>query len=133
VLLANAAISYAYTKHEIISVAGAFYALAAFVAIRHALAHIEVGPQGLARAAAVGMLVTMASLWAFRSAGVHHLLQTQAFKVRNDWAFVPTPPDDSPEGRRAAALVRQLRDDAYTKRVTNPGMQPRWIDDWWGE
>ena len=40
VLIANAVVSYAYTKHEIISVAGAFYALAAYVAVRHA---IEIG------------------------------------------------------------------------------------------
>jgi hypothetical protein len=133
VLVANAAISYAYAKHETISVAGAFYALAAFVAVRHALASIQLRPHGRARAVAIAVMVAMASLWAFRSAGVHHLLQTQAFKLRNDWVFVPSPPDDSPEGRRAAALVRQLRHDAYTMRVTNPGMLPRWIDDWWGE
>ena len=133
VLVANAAISYAYTKHETISVAGAFYALAAFVAVRHALMHIQLRPQGFARALAVMLMVTMASLWAFRSAGVHHLLQTQAFKQRNDWAYVARQPDDSPEGRRAAALVRQLRNDAYGMRVTNPGMLPRWMDEWWGE
>ena len=41
VVIANSAMSYVYTKHEILSVAGCFYAVAAFVAGRHALESVR--------------------------------------------------------------------------------------------
>ena len=156
VLLANSAMSYVYTKHEILSVAGAFYALAAFVAGRHALEWVRRdGPQertvqpalagrvakrpdtrGAARIVVVLVLAATATAWAFRSAGVHHMLRVQAFKVRGDWARVPPEmlrDTGTPEERRAAALVSQLRHDALEMRVTNPNLLPRWADRWWGE
>lgn len=133
VIVANAAISFAYTKHEIMSVAGAFYALATYVAARHALHYARVRPRGAMRAVTIVIIAATASLWAFRSAGVHHMLRQQAFRQRNDWAYVPQSFDDSPRGRRAEALVRQLRSVALDMRVTNPHMLPRWMDRWWGE
>jgi hypothetical protein len=133
VLVANAVLSYAYTKHEIISVAGVFYALGTYVAARHALEHLRMRPHGALSVITVAMMAVMASLWAFRSAGVHHMLRQQAFKQRNDWAYVNQSFDSSPEGRRAEALVRQLRNGAFELRVTNPNMLPSWMDRWWGE
>jgi hypothetical protein len=138
VLAANAAMSYSYTKHEIISAAGAFYALAAFEAVRYAVAYVVESSGKMSRAAAVLMLVLAAGagLWAFRSAGVHHMLRTQAFKERNDWARIA--PDmlrdvGTPAQRQAAALVRQLRGDALAMRIPNSHVLPRWQDRWWGE
>jgi len=135
VIVGNAAISYAYTKHEIISVAGAFYAVAAFVAARHVAESWDRMPR---RAGAVAVLVlyfVAASIWTFRSAGVHHILQAQAFRVRNDWARLSTArwQGDSDDERRSLALVRQLRRDALEARVVNPYRRPRWQNRWWGE
>lgn len=135
VLIANGAMSYAYTKDEIISVAGAFYALAAYAAARYVATRVPRLQSRAGRGAVCLMLAVMATLWAFRSAGVHHMLRVQAFKERNDWA---TPAarylkEDTAEDRRAAALVRQLRRDAFEMHVPNPGLLPRWQDRWWGE
>jgi hypothetical protein len=136
VIIANAAMSYVYTKHEIMSVAGCFYAVAAFVAGRHALDWLRREAPAAARIAVVIVLASCAALWAFRSIGVYHMLRVEAFKVRNDWARMPAemPVDDgSPSARQAAALFRQLRHDAVTMPVSNPYMVPRWVDRWWGE
>jgi hypothetical protein len=134
VLFANAAMSYAYTKHEVISVAGVFYALAAYVGGCQLLEWMQTRPHGAMRSLAVVMIAATASIWAFRSAGVHHMIRQQAFKQRNDWVDVAAPPDvTSIQGRRAAALIRELRHEAFEMRVTNPYLLPRWMDRWWGE
>jgi hypothetical protein len=156
VLFANAVFAYAYAKHEIISVAGAFYAFAAFVAMRHVI-----GSGGLPfdfaqgtpsdsravkasgyhgwRGARVGLcllLGALAAAWAFRSAGVHHMLQTQAFRERLEWARLdPDKIADRgyPSDARARALAAQLRREALDLRIANPSELPAWADDWWGE
>lgn len=134
-LVANAVISYAYTRHEIISVAGAFYAFAAFVAARCA---IDAGRAStrLRDTTVLVVLALVATTWSFRSFGVHHMLRVQAFTVRVDWARLsPNLMNDtgSPEERMSAALVRHLRQDAIEAPVTNPYLLPRWFDRWWGE
>jgi hypothetical protein len=165
VLAANAVLAYAYAKPEIISVAGAFYALAAFVAIRHAIdasdseglirsGGLPFDPaQGtpsesrgvkasgyhrgrLAQIALCVLLGALASAWAFRSAGVHHMLQTQAFRERVEWARLdPERIADRgyPSDARARALTRQLRREALDLRIANTNEVPAWADDWWGE
>ena len=136
VLLANAALSFSYTKHEIISVAGVFYAFAAFVAARHSLDYVSERTRGSGRIAMVLALAALSSFWTVRSTGVHHMLRVQAFKVRIDWVGVPPAmvrDTGTAEERRSAALVRQLRHDALDARVTNPYLLPRWADRWWGE
>lgn len=133
VLVANSLMSYVYTKHEIMSVAGTFYAIAAYVAARHALHRLQIAPRRFASTMAVVFLAMTASLWAFRSAGVHHMLREQGFKERVDWAYVAMPPETSRESRQQAALIRQLRADAFALRVSNPYMLPRWMNRWWGE
>jgi hypothetical protein len=136
VLLGNSAISYAYTKHEILSVAGAFYAVAAFVAARHAIDRWHSSTRRLTRVSMTLVMAAMATMWTARSLGVHHMLRVQAFKVRADWARVPDErmrDSGSAEERRAAALIRQLRKDALDMPVVNPYLLPRWADRWWGE
>jgi hypothetical protein len=136
VLIANAVLSFAYTKDEIVSVAGAFYALAAFAAATHALDWINQRSRLLPQAALCVMLTAMAFLWAFRSAGVHHMLRVEAFKQRNDWAgsvearyLGPGSSPDSP----GAVLIRQLRHEVLEMRVPNPHLLPAWNDRWWGD
>jgi len=133
-LAANAVLAYAYAKPEIISAAGAFYALAAYVAVRYAIHH---RPRRLAGAVAVSVVLALAStLWAFRSAGVHHMIQVQAFRERLEWARLDPEriaergyPSDAP----ARALAAQLRQEALDLRIANPSQLPAWADDWWGE
>jgi hypothetical protein len=133
VIACNAAISYVYIKHEILSVAGCFYAIAAFAAARHALEPVAAARAWAVRLAIVIFLASAASLWAFRSLGVHHMLRVQAFKVRNDWAG--TAPDmwKNPSDGPNVALVRQLRRDAIEMRANSPYLAPRWVDRWLGE
>ncbi|MGH7555792.1 MAG: hypothetical protein ACREMQ_22555, partial [Longimicrobiales bacterium] len=122
VLLANATMSYAYTKHEILSTAGAFYALAAFAAVQHIIGYVRDFRFGFARPLLCVTLAAAATLWAFRSTGVHHMLRVHAFKQRSDWARVADTAYQEanwPAERRAEAtrLVRQLRDEALEMRV----------------
>jgi hypothetical protein len=128
-------LSYAYTKHEIISVAGAFYAVAAFVAAQRSLEYLK-EPRRRGGVALVVVLALLAVGWSFRSAGVHHMLRVQAFKVRNDWARLPPALlSDSGSGReqRSVKLVRQLQQEALAMPVTNAVRLPMWTDRWWGE
>lgn len=135
VLLTNAALSYAYTKDEVVSVAGVFYAFAAFAAARHALDWVHQRSWMISRVVLYVMLFAVATAWAFRSAGVHHMIRVQAFEQRSDWAFRMETIRDSgdPDDRRATALIRQLRDDALEMRLPNRYLLPRWADRWWGE
>ena len=148
VLVANAVVSYAYTKHEIISVAGAFYAFAAYAAVRYAM---DIGGRdagvlrldaagsqagSFARIALCALLGVLACAWAFRSAGVHHMLQTQAFRERVEWARLDPEriaERGYPSDARARALTAQLRREALDLRIANTNEVPAWADDWWGE
>lgn len=142
VLVANAVMAYAYPKHEIISVAGAFYAFAAFATGRYFIEHLrQNGPQQRSEQGALAgrialcvLLAALAAVWAFRSAGVHHLIQTQAFRERLEWARLD--PDRLAErsyrsDAQARALAAQLRRDALALRLANPRRLPGWADDWW--
>ena len=140
VLIANSVLSYAYTKPEIISVAGGFYALAAFVAIRFAVQQDglidRLKGHRLRYMAACTLVGALAAAWAFRSLGVHHMIQTQAFRERLEWARLD--PDRLAErsyrsDASARALAAQLRRDALELRLPNPALLPGWADDWWGE
>jgi dolichyl-phosphate beta-glucosyltransferase len=135
VLAANAVLSFAYTKNEIMSVAGVFYALAAYAGMRLLLARAA----GIGRftAAALAVVVLVAgTAWTVRSVGLHHVLRTQAFKHRNDWALLPGLwhrngrwPDDPRQQR----LLQQLRRQALDRRPPNPESEPAWAYDVWGE
>jgi hypothetical protein len=124
VLGANAVLSYAYTKDVIMSPAGAFFAVAVFVAARHVLASL---PSQLSTARAVALVAACALLgttWAIRVVGLHATLRNGAFVERNEWARaeesarhkgIPLDTD------RARALLRELQYDAL---VAHPGPPP---------
>jgi len=135
-LVSNAALSYAYTKQETISVAGAFYAFAAFAAARQAVAYVRapgaIGP----RMALCVMLAVVAPLWAFRSVGVHYMLQAQAFEEQVEWARLdPERLADRgyPSDARSRALASKLRREALDRRLANPNLLPSWPERWWDE
>jgi hypothetical protein len=128
VLVASAIGSYAYAKDEIMSVAGVFYALAAFWAVRDLLAR----GRGAAPAVAVALALLVAgSGWSMRTIGVNHVLRAQAFAFHNDWAWIPgemqrrgTWPSD-PSTRR---VILDLREQSLGMPIVNPWFAPRWAD-----
>jgi hypothetical protein len=135
-LVSNAALSYAYTKQETISVAGAFYAFAAFAAARHAIEYVRAPGAIAARVALCAMLAATASLWAFRSVGVHYMLQAQAFEEQVEWARLdPEKLADRgyPSDATSKALASKLRREALDRRLANPNLLPSWPERWWDE
>jgi hypothetical protein len=133
VLAANAAMSYVYTKDEIMSTAGAFYALAvtgAAVYFLRTWAWPERARSWQATAAVCILCLAGSAAWAVRAAGVHHVLRSQAFVQRNDWTRLDR--EWSRDGnwaryRDQEALVRQLQREAIATRVVNPRFEPRWM------
>lgn len=135
VLAANSLLSFPYTKDAIVSVAGVFYALAAYAAVAHLL---ERGPAAgwAGTIVLAALLIAAAPAWAVRSLGVHHVLRTQAFKHRNDWAHMPaTWRRDGlwPADVRQQQLILELKDHALDTRPPNPAFAPRWMNRVWGD
>ena len=134
VIAANAALSFSYTKDDIIAIAGVFYAIAAFAAIR---ATLDWGQTGVLRGLAVSIvMLALASAWAMRSSGVHHVMNEHAFRTRNDWAELPIRWQEQgrwPKEPQPLALIERLRNDALEAEVPNPGMVPEWREQWYGD
>ncbi|MGH9257452.1 MAG: hypothetical protein ACRD3C_23060, partial [Vicinamibacterales bacterium] len=136
VLAANAAMSFAYTKDEIMSPAGAFYALAAFGAVRQSLLVTE-HSRPLARVAGIFLLCALAVLWTVRSLGVHYKLRSQATKHQIDWVSLPYDwqrQDRWPDDPAAQQLILQLRRAAIDMHVPNTRVdEPEWPSRLWPE
>jgi len=136
VLPANAVLAFAYTKDEIMAFAGVFYAFAAYAAARVAIDQAGSLRRPGARAAASLVLLTMASLWAIRSVSVHHVMNRQAFRVRNDWVGAPAflrSEKRWPATPAGVALVESLRAQALDAPVRNPQLVPEWNNRWFGD
>jgi len=134
VAAANAAISYAYIKDVILSPAGAFFAIALAVAVRHFIDSMR-GVSPARAAAAVLLLVVLSGAWAFRAIGAHLGLRTAAVKMRTEWAYVDMwleresqPPTD-PFG---IELKRHLQGDAVSKHPLRPALTGDWLE-WFGD
>ncbi|MBI2828090.1 MAG: hypothetical protein HYX77_02305 [Acidobacteria bacterium] len=129
VLVANAALSFSYTKDEIVSAAGAFYALAAYAAVRRLLAITK--PAWTPASVALGIALAVASAgWVVRAEGLHYAVRMTAFKTRNDWAIAPRR-ENSTEMQRDVA--DRLRRDALERRVVAPRFIPAWQSKWFDE
>jgi len=134
VLGANAVLSFAYTKNEIMSIAGAFYALAAYGAMRDGLLAAP-AMQRLARVALAVLLCLLSVGWTIRSAGVHYVLRLQAFRHQADWAVLPGLwqrngqwPSELTEQR----LILRLRGDAVERVLPNTRIgHPEWPASIW--
>jgi hypothetical protein len=135
VLAANATLSFAYTKDEIMSVAGVFYALAAFGAMRELATSAGLR---VATVAASALLVgALATGWSVRAAGVHYVLRSQAIKHQIDWVQLlgqwhrqdrwPTDPAEE-------QLLLRLHADAVHIKLPNTRIgRPDWPDRLWIE
>jgi len=135
VLCANALVSFAYAKDEVLSVAAAFYALAAFAAVRLALVRSTTASRSFNLAVAV-VLVVSGSAWAIRSAGVHHILRLQAFRHQFDWAVRPTlanPVGGNATDAQSIGLMQALEHEAVQMRVPTPREHAAWAERVWGE
>lgn len=123
VLLANAVLSFPYTKDAIMSTGGACFAVLTFYAVREMLA---VGERGILKGlGAAVVLVALSGTWAVRATALPHLLREQAFKVRNDWATVyPWLDAQHIELKDADArmLVEQLRREALRSPAPHPNI-----------
>lgn len=135
VVLANAVISYGYTKDEILGPGGAFYSLAAFVALAAALQRAPgLAPRRPTLAAAWGLVLALTSCaWVERAIGLHYQMNLIAFYDRNEWVYV----DDWLRTQQAApatdagrALVGQLREEALEGASVNPYLLSPRLDQW---
>jgi hypothetical protein len=135
VLVANAVLAFSYAKDDIITIAGVFYALAAYAAVRQAVGYAQSG--GLIKGVVVSAaLLVLATAWAVRSSGVHHVVNEHAFRTRNDWASLPI--EWRHEGRwpsdpQQLRLIETLRNDALQSPVPNPNQLPEWRSRWYGD
>jgi glycosyltransferase involved in cell wall biosynthesis len=135
VLGASAVLSYAYTKDDIMSTAGMFYALAAYAAVRLLLGRAA-RMRHLTAGVLACVLLVAGTAWSVRSLGIHHILQSQAFKHRNDWAALPglwQRAGTWPADPRQQALIGNLRSAALATRTSNPRFEPRWAFAVWGD
>jgi hypothetical protein len=134
VLAANAAISYAYVKDEIMSTAGVFYALAVCAVVSAALSRFAERPRRVLTSVAVTVLLLVTSAaWAIRSTGLHYHMYYSGYYLRNEWATVEVWLREqqvqvtSRDGRR---LVESLRTAAIELPALNPHFLPRWAERW---
>lgn len=130
VIVANAAISYGYTKDEIMSPAGIFYALAVFASVRD----ISTADHGRTVGGwlLVGLLIASAG-WTLRAAGTHFRIHQIAFSDRQQWLDVDlwlAQQRASPTNDGQRRLVERLRDDAIGRAGVQPALVPAWADEW---
>lgn len=133
VLLANAMISFPYTKNVIMSPSGVFLGLAVYAASRAWLQAIPQRPAAIT----VVLFTVLTCGWAFRVAGNHYNLRRTAAEQRAEWVTVDSWLDRQHIALRSAdarALHDALRRDALVNHPTP--FQPstgwrNWFDiDW---
>ena len=123
VLVANAVISYPYTKDVIMSPAGVFLAAAAAAALRHLVAS---SPRRLSPGPAIALVAALAvvtSAWSLRALSLFGQLRQAATTERIEWAYVELDRAaglvhaSTPEDR---ALLEDLRHAALIGRPSPP-------------
>ena len=113
------------------SPAGVFYALAAFVALRHLVVTSSAASSSAWQAAAAVLVIIIVAGWSVRLVGIHYLLRSTAGTVRTEWAFV-----DDWQARNgitmttpgAQQLKQTLYDDAIWRRPAPPRVALQWPD-----
>jgi hypothetical protein len=134
VIVANAAIGYAYAKDEVVAFAGTFYALAVYAATRALFIRLASIRRPPLRMLAASLACAVMMLWSLRVAGLHYLLREQAFRVRNDWALVLppalTPPPLKPNWLHRAMTFKR---EALAVPAITPRLLPERVPAWLGE
>jgi hypothetical protein len=134
VIGANAAISFPYTKDQIVSLGGMLFAAAVFAA---AAMRLQAPPRAsFARAVTAALLCLVSAAWSWRVLGLQHFLVQTAFTLRNDWAYAELWIASHPEFQSepaVARIVESLYLQALRRRVPNPYLDPlpleRYFDD----
>lgn len=126
VLGANGVISYPYVKDVVMSPAGAFLAVAVYVAARSAIASLPTSVSPRAFTLTVAGFALVGTAWAIRLADAHVSLRKAAYAERNEWAYVENSIKD--EGvtlsKAETALLRRLREDAIFVHPPPPPLDP---------
>ena len=123
VIVANACISFPYTKDQIMSLGGMLFAAALFAA---AAERLQAVPRAWpSRAVTAVLLCVVSAAWAWRVVGLQHNLVHTAFTQRNDWAYTDVWIATHPESQRdpvVADIVNSLSRQALHQRVPTPGL-----------
>ena len=126
VLCANAFISFPYLKDVVMSPAGAFLAVAGFVATRSALSYLPDHLPAVPRTAVIAAFAIIGTTWAIRVTGTYLDLRRAAYVERNDWAYADGSRND--DGTTVAdadrRLFRTLHDDALFVHAAPPPLKP---------
>jgi hypothetical protein len=133
VIAANAAISYAYTKDETMSVAGVFYALAAFAATRETIAWAA-PRRWPARLIVAVLLLGVGSAWAWRAVGLHYNLRWVTYYAAEEWVTVDewlAEQHSTPRTAVGRQRVEQLRADAIDRYIPQREFLPKWAERWY--
>lgn len=126
VLVANAVISYPYTKDVVMSPAGAFLAVVVFVAGRNILTWLPgVASSRTAMMVLAGFVLTGA-MWGIRVTGTHLSLRRGAHVERNEWAYaeISLAEDGVVLTDADKTLLQTLRDDALFRHPAPPPLDP---------
>jgi hypothetical protein len=126
VLCANAVISFPYVKDVVMSPAGAFFAVAVFVAARDAMGRLPLNPAPPRPILIVAFFALLGTTWAIRLAGAHLDLRTAAHGERTEWVYVEHSDELSRMGLTdtEAVLFRRLRNDAIFVHPAPPPLNP---------
>jgi hypothetical protein len=124
----GAALSYAYTKSEVMSAAGVLYALLTYHAVRRFFTSSVTWTSSTRQAMVIVLMLTSCG-WAMRAFGLQYRLERYAFLARNEWVH-----DDrySLEAHTESPLESSLRRQALRRVGTNPYLMPRVAEDLWG-
>jgi hypothetical protein len=130
-LAANAAMAYAYSKNEIISAAGVFYAVLAYMALRELLVHAPASRYAIATGV---ILLVLSTAWTIRATGLHLRLRHGAFEARAGWAYVlyPNARDRWPADPHTRRVIARMREESILQPTIAPALLPRWTESWWG-
>jgi hypothetical protein len=133
-IAANSALTVSYMKDEIISVAGAFYALALALTARALVAQSPPARTVVTAGASVA-LVVCALLWGFRAAGLHFQLRNGAVPTRSDWVWSVDPSELSrwSTSSRGRTVVLRIRSEAILRGGTSRRFLPEWGERYWSE
>jgi hypothetical protein len=130
VIVANAVISYPYSRDVTMSPAGLAYALAVGAMVA---AMIERASQARLpwRAVVVALAVVTSCAWAVRTAALTFSLRNTAFVMRNDWVGAETwlqSIGHMPTDAAGLALLQTLKRQALDFEVPNPGVAQQWAE-----
>ena len=134
VIGANAAISYGYTKDEIMSPGSVFYAIAAYASVREVVAVAARRAEARRRHVLLALVLLLVGCgWSVRTVGTHYNMHVMAFTMREHWVDVDRWLDEqgvTPKNDGQRRLIRVLRDDAIGRTGIQPKFLPQWAARW---